>query len=446
MKGHAKIELKNVETGEVKVYEEDNLITNFFAHLSRNLGPTNQQLFNSSNSSTDGIPNNQPTAKSLFGGILLWDNEIEEDADQIYVPADVSMLGHATADLAYEGSEPELGSYNSAESGLLPDGSGYKFVFDFETNQANGTIKSMSLVNKLFGEAGFGNASGIRDRSVNVFAYFASGQDRGYDTATFTTTPVFIHLGNNEIGFFHDTLAHMYADKVIKVDVYHLNIDKLSAIRCDNVLSVYGKKKRTISYDISSIPAGLRTDIYASVGGYLGGFLISMPQETGYTSNWYMINCAYTTTNTGTATVTEMPASANSQIGRGCHMLNGYYYLIQEGNIEVVKASDPTDFVNHTVSNPRAVVRCGDVLVAGNNVLRGKDILPIDSTNRIVNVTPWPIVDTDDALVDQGNGGIQYAAIARNPFMLSTINNLDEPVVKTAAHTMKITYTLTEEV
>ena len=31
-----------------------------------------------------------------------------------------------------------------------------------------------------------------------------------------------------------------------------------------------------------------------------------------------------------------------------------------------------------------------------------------------------------------------------NPFILTTKNNLDEPVVKTASQTMKITYTLTE--
>ena len=32
----------------------------------------------------------------------------------------------------------------------------------------------------------------------------------------------------------------------------------------------------------------------------------------------------------------------------------------------------------------------------------------------------------------------------KNPLILSTINNLDTPVTKTAAQTMKITYTLTK--
>ena len=32
----------------------------------------------------------------------------------------------------------------------------------------------------------------------------------------------------------------------------------------------------------------------------------------------------------------------------------------------------------------------------------------------------------------------------KNPLILATINNLDSPVTKTAAQTMKITYTLTK--
>ena len=38
MKGHAKIELTNVETGEKRVIEHDNMITNAVAELIKPLG------------------------------------------------------------------------------------------------------------------------------------------------------------------------------------------------------------------------------------------------------------------------------------------------------------------------------------------------------------------------------------------------------------------------
>lgn len=43
---------------------------------------------------------------------------------------------------------------------------------------------------------------------------------------------------------------------------------------------------------------------------------------------------------------------------------------------------------------------------------------------------------------DTGSMGNLSGGIYKNPLILSTINNLDTPVTKTAAQTMKITYTL----
>jgi hypothetical protein len=50
---------------------------------------------------------------------------------------------------------------------------------------------------------------------------------------------------------------------------------------------------------------------------------------------------------------------------------------------------------------------------------------------------------TDGAIV-YDSGFYMSCAPKLNPFILTTKNNLGEPVVKTASQTMKITYTLTE--
>ena len=63
-----------------------------------------------------------------------------------------------------------------------------------------------------------------------------------------------------------------------------------------------------------------------------------------------------------------------------------------------------------------------------------------DSTN-VINIKR-PIM-TDGAIVYDSNYYMSCTP-KLNPFILTTKNNLDEPVVKTASQTMKITYTLTE--
>lgn len=60
---------------------------------------------------------------------------------------------------------------------------------------------------------------------------------------------------------------------------------------------------------------------------------------------------------------------------------------------------------------------------------------------RVINIY-HPIM-TDGAIVYDSDAFVGCAP-KLNPFILTTKNNLDEPVVKTASQTMKITYTLTE--
>jgi hypothetical protein len=61
----------------------------------------------------------------------------------------------------------------------------------------------------------------------------------------------------------------------------------------------------------------------------------------------------------------------------------------------------------------------------------------------------WQYNDDIDALIGSNMGGtlnLQWQSyhIKKNPLILATINNLDTPVTKTAAQTMKITYTLSK--
>jgi hypothetical protein len=83
-----------------------------------------------------------------MGGILLYQNPIEERADNIYASFDNPIVGYASDD-ANNTQDVQRGSRNLTESKKI-DG-GYKFVWDFATSQANGIISTICLTNTLAG-------------------------------------------------------------------------------------------------------------------------------------------------------------------------------------------------------------------------------------------------------------------------------------------------------
>ena len=86
LKGKTRIELRNAETGELEeVREDENLITHAIdyiidAEMSYNAAPNDYCL---------------PVATKLLGGIMLFDDELDEDVDNIHFPVDVHLVGYA---------------------------------------------------------------------------------------------------------------------------------------------------------------------------------------------------------------------------------------------------------------------------------------------------------------------------------------------------------------
>ena len=139
MKGHTKIILTNVETGEQEIREDDNLITNALdkiinIHMGINLAPNDQNLL--------------PIATQALGGIMLFDGELTEDPDNIHFPTEAHLVGYASVDV--NSNDTYRGSWNSVESGKTM--TGYTSVWDFGTSQANGTIKSVARTNRWAGQ------------------------------------------------------------------------------------------------------------------------------------------------------------------------------------------------------------------------------------------------------------------------------------------------------
>lgn len=140
LKGHATIDLHDTIRGTYKRFEKDNLVTNAYKyHLQSSI------LMNGENSAIDPVSRNGalPLARITLGGLMLFDGALTENANNVQFPGDVHLMGYSddTVDL----SNPLRGSYNTLESGAT--GQGYTHVWDFTTAQGNGEIASLALTN-----------------------------------------------------------------------------------------------------------------------------------------------------------------------------------------------------------------------------------------------------------------------------------------------------------
>ena len=141
LKGHTKITLTDVNTGEVTVTESDNIITNavadILAHNYCGLAQFNGMF---------------PLYK-LFSGVLCFQEEITESANNYNPPCDETnpLVAHA-GDTSNTTASTLRGSLNTGLTHY--DDTYVKFVWDFSTNQGNGTISTVCLCPNTLGNMG----------------------------------------------------------------------------------------------------------------------------------------------------------------------------------------------------------------------------------------------------------------------------------------------------
>ena len=154
LKGKTTIELTDVNTGEVEAVEQENMLTNALSNFFNN---NPMGLFNyMSNTRTIKYFNKYfaPICPNLLGGILLFPEALEENADNILVGSSQLPMGYASND-ANPYDDTMRGSMNLNESMAITNG--YKFVWDFSTSQGNGTIAALALTSCFGGAAVYGN-------------------------------------------------------------------------------------------------------------------------------------------------------------------------------------------------------------------------------------------------------------------------------------------------
>ena len=158
LKGHATFELNNVETGEKRVIEEDNLVTNFFEKMCIQTGMFGydfMQLYKCSQDAGNFISTDKFT--EFFHGLILFEEPVDEDPDNIWPRSGNRMVGQAMG--GYSGSNVKAGTFNSNESGTIENG--VKYVWDFGTSKSNGQISCACLTTRQGGLCGMGSEPGL---------------------------------------------------------------------------------------------------------------------------------------------------------------------------------------------------------------------------------------------------------------------------------------------
>ncbi len=171
--GNVTVELEDVNTGVVEIFQDTNMVTNAVNDL---LGMNPMGLFYKTSGQYDEMVvwNDEmlPICPNMIGGILLFPSALTEQAANIYPPATNMPVGYASNDVNATGNV-KRGSMNLTESIALSDG--YKFVWEFTPSQGNGTIAAIGLTSKQGGANDYGSDAAVdttllllRQNSLNL--------------------------------------------------------------------------------------------------------------------------------------------------------------------------------------------------------------------------------------------------------------------------------------
>lgn len=456
LRGKSVIELTDVRTNTKEIYEDENLITNAVPDLLR-LNPSGL-MYPLDNGTVQFKDEIFPIANKCYGGILLFENPLEEDPNKIIAPSDNPIIGYASNDVN-DTDNSKRGSANLTES--KPIDRGYKFVWDFSTSQANGRISSIALTHYRGGKYFYGDTHG-----KDPFLLLNS-------TSLYKKREVSdCYNGCIEIDFKSNTIVSIWPLNDKSIELVKLK-EPLTSIGLNDPIYTKGyKAEERITIDVSEFFSKIGTwyecCFYDGEDGYWYGFGTNRDNLIRVKINK---NDYSTSTDTWSLNGIRLGSlgSYNEKDRSYCHrykyscVKNGYLYSIspyRTNKVYKVNINNPVDItvisLGKEVSSSKYggeynyLYKWGDYILGYEFVIDKKDqviVNNVDSYNgsgignlmmETQTIGPFAI----------GFGGYEerfYKLLFLHTPYLGTINNLSSPILKTADKTMKITYTLTEE-
>lgn len=468
IKGRATIELVNAN-GTKEVVKHDNMVTNALADLFRSYRGEVVPGLKLSNLGDDFV-------KNFFGGILLFNEKLDTDADDYMIPT-TKVTGFA-GQTSYSGLDVARGSCNDTESGLQPDGS-YKLVWDFSTAQSNGTIQSVALCPKIMGEIGVSDTIQNSERKIYDLAFFTNDpyngngyllKEGGYTAGVPNNYLRIVAVIGDFAYAIDNSFTDVYKTLVLKLYRFNIGFKKLG------LSSKIGRAAYIDSIDIT-LPAEMKSVIQR-------GLLFTYDAEKNVliafglgtynvTTKQGIVYCEINLSDYSVVQKSFANTTPYSIEGSGTIYSDGAapYVYIDETHIYVIAKVQLVGYYMYIIdrndnTNINVVTYAGEALVCKNIIpmYRNKNVF-VFATNGSSGIYEIYVVDKKTGVAKKTNSKnfniansplrINDAVFAKldsylgyriviNPFILTTKNNLDETVTKTSSQTMKITYTLTE--
>lgn len=462
LKGHAVIELKDVVTGEVETYEDDNMITNAISDmLSKNI---EAMFYNTNGSSSEWKANIFPICPNAIGGILLFSEALEEDAGKYYAPSANPCVGYASNNVNST-ADVMRGSLNLTESVKIDRG--YKFVWDFATSQGNGTISAVALTNKWGGIGYFGDAY---NNTSKTWTLKNCSTTAGAYIRTLYVYAVEINFDENYfwcIGM--NSKSEIVIRKIRKCFTsVGLNFSLLED--GDELLEEVKLTPTTFVLPNASNNYAPYT-MHDGKDGYWYGFMNNSNSSGNASMKWIKIKKSDYSFSEGTWTFENARFQQNGYsynfdtgpyIYRYSVMLNGYLYVMHYSKtglykINVNNSADITwipfgftsNFTGSSTSYQNGYISMwtfGDWVCGSDfRVNTNDEVVQMANISQFYYTTT-PLFQYGPYLFSFGSYDSDRAR--KNIWMLTpylaSINNLSTSVIKTADKTMKITYTITE--
>jgi hypothetical protein len=451
--GHTCIELKDVRTGVRDRIESDNIVTDGAEYL---LNMHGGMLY--WNRATIGGSEVVPIAANLFGGLLLFNDTIPTSPTPAkFMPAGVKMVGNGSYKMSNSGIVTEMGSYNEPESVLTRNK--FEQVYDFSTQQANGTIKSVCLTSRIGGWAGYGNSSSESFLDTNKAVITSYGNPMYYQT-NWCGTRGYAFYDNKVVGTSGDVVPQNATSVTLnEYPVSHTLYDDFLAVPPVAATGSFGTPSDTYEvalpqYNNLRYLKARNSKIYISpsVGGGIANnasFTISVIDV----SNRSVINKTLINSTGKTIRSAENSGVAFAPVADDIlwACTSDKYIVVIDLTHETVALSN----IQLAYNDITYIAEFAPGLIALSASSAPSAFTSVISLYDVTNSTIYPTNLTAnperhdsiyqyDAVTDMLKNAYQSnVRLMPHPWRLTTINNLGSAATKDATKTMKVTYTLT---
>lgn len=433
MKGQTIIELKDVNTGKIERYIDNNMMTEAIEDIFKTRGLMVRNSFTQTN-----------LVKACLGGILLFDDELIENTSNVFPPTDVNMVGNAAMDIVSTDSVIEMGSYNSNESGWQQDGS-FLAVYDFLTSQANGTIACVCLTSDLGGYIGFGNGISNARKSTarNIYGY-GGAYDTNYGMSGYSVARVDYTNSTVDLIPVSNTTSssadYFGKTKKLKIEKYKIPLSKINL----QTTPTSFKKVSEVEVDLpGDVTLGSECRVTVDDDGNIYLYPISVGTwATSQTYNFVKVSNQNVASKVSLINTTGVNINLNLT---WYFVFSGNYVCLLHESIRNVYRFNMLDSSSIEIQNVDTTYLNGSniALNKGGYVFFATKVLNIEEgwiryhngtgeSGVYFNASGHPLI-TSKRQVGQVMASI-------HAMYLASINNLDAPVVKTAEKTMKISY------